>query len=274
MNVIARSANISPYLKATVTVVSNGGRTVAATGKVQRPPIVVPAPVTPILSDTMQQNIISGAVKVSSSISASTQIQQSRMAHTDIQVPDFVHYRRDEVKDPYSKSRESAASRKTFSYVLAAGTGLAAAYSTKTIVYDLVATLSAGADVLALSKIEVNLNDVPEGKNVAFKWRGKPVFVRHRTAAEINKEAAVDISSLRDPQHDSDRTQKPEWLILIGVCTHLGCIPVANAGDFGGYYCPCHGSHYDASGRIRKGPAPLNLQVPQYSFQGDILVVG
>lgn len=124
------------------------------------------------------------------------------MAHSDIQVPDFVNYRRDEVKDPYAKSRESAASRKSFSYVLAAGmvglstgkdrtvvalskilfsgTGLAAAYSTKTIVYDLVATLSAGADVLALSKIEVNLDDVPEGKNVAFKWRGKPVFVRHR----------------------------------------------------------------------------------------------
>ncbi|XP_047353273.1 cytochrome b-c1 complex subunit Rieske, mitochondrial-like [Vespa velutina] len=274
MNVIARSANISPYLKATVTVVSNGGRTVAATGKAQRPPIVVPAPVTPMISDTMQQNIISGVVRVNSSISAPTQIQQSRMAHTDIQVPDFSHYRRDDVKDPYASNRETAASRKTFSYVLAAGTGLAAAYSTKTIINELVATLSAGADVLALSKIEVNLDDVPEGKNVAFKWRGKPVFVRHRTPAEIKKESAVDVASLRDPEHDSERTQKPEWLIVIGVCTHLGCIPVANAGDFGGYYCPCHGSHYDASGRIRKGPAPLNLQVPQHTFKGNILTVG
>lgn len=164
-------------------------------------------------------------------------------------------------------------------------------------------TLSAGADVLALSKIEVNLDDIPEGKNVAFKWRGKPVFVRHRytysrrdifvqvyarilgmytirnfpslrTAAEISKEAVVDVASLRDPQSDSDRTQKPEWLVVIGVCTHLGCIPIANAGEFGGYYCPCHGSHYDASGRIRKGPAPLNLQVPQHTFQGNLLTVG
>ncbi|KAI4498446.1 hypothetical protein M0802_006381 [Mischocyttarus mexicanus] len=134
--------------------------------------------------------------------------------------------------------------------------------------------MSAGADVLALSKIEVNLDEVPEGKNVAFKWRGKPIFVRHRTQAEISNEAKVDVSSLRDPQHDNDRTQKPEWLIVIGVCTHLGCIPVANAGDFGGYYCPCHGSHYDASGRIRKGPAPLNLEVPQYTFKGNIVTIG
>lgn len=152
--------------------------------------------------------------------------------------------------------------------------------------------MSASADVLALAKIEINLDEIPEGKNVTFKWRGKPLFVRHRTAEEVDKEAAVDVGSLRDPQHDTDRVKNPEWLIILGVCTHLGtcldlitvlcniafiagCVPMANAGDYGGYYCPCHGSHYDASGRIRAGPAPLNLEVPYYEFVEDnLLVVG
>lgn len=101
------------------------------------------------------------------------------------------------------------------------------------------------------------------------------VWFLFRTSDEISSEQSVPVSSLRDPQHDSERVQKPEWLVVIGVCTHLGCVPIANAGDFGGYYCPCHGSHYDASGRIRKGPAPLNLEVPTYSFaDDDTLVVG
>ena len=96
-----------------------------------------------------------------------------------------------------------------------------------------------------------------------------------RTAEEIEKEAACDITTLRDPQTDAERVQKPEFLVLIGVCTHLGCVPIANAGDFGGYYCPCHGSHYDGSGRIRKGPAPLNLEVPFYEFpEENLMVVG
>ena len=97
----------------------------------------------------------------------------------------------------------------------------------------------------------------------------------YRTEDEIAKEVAVDIATLRDPEADADRAQKPEYLVIIGVCTHLGCVPIANAGDFGGYYCPCHGSHYDCSGRIRKGPAPLNLEVPVYEFpEENLLVVG
>ena len=97
----------------------------------------------------------------------------------------------------------------------------------------------------------------------------------YRTEDEIAREAAVDIATLRDPEADADRAQKPEYLVIIGVCTHLGCVPIANAGDFGGYYCPCHGSHYDCSGRIRKGPAPLNLEVPVYEFpEENLLVVG
>jgi ubiquinol-cytochrome c reductase iron-sulfur subunit len=145
----------------------------------------------------------------------------------------------------------------------------------KTVVHELLASMSASADVLALAKIEVKLDAIPEGKSVTFKWRGKPLFIRHRTAEEIEREQSVDVTSLRHPQADSERVQKPEWLVLLGVCTHLGCVPIANQGDFGGYYCPCHGSHYDASGRIRKGPAPLNLDVPEYQFTDDsTLLVG
>lgn len=139
----------------------------------------------------------------------------------------------------------------------------------------LLATMSPSADVLALAKIEVDLSAIPEGKNVVFKWQGKPLFVRHRTAEEIDAAKNVDINILRDPQHDDARVQKQEWIILIGVCTHLGCVPIANAGEYGGYFCPCHGSHYDTSGRIRKGPAPLNLAVPKYHFETDTtLIVG
>jgi len=142
-------------------------------------------------------------------------------------------------------------------------------------VNQLLGSLSASADVLAMAKIEINLTDIPEGKAMTFKWRGKPLFIKHRTTEEIDREAACDITTLRDPQTDAERVQKPEFLVLIGVCTHLGCVPIANAGDFGGYYCPCHGSHYDCSGRIRKGPAPLNLEVPQYEFpEENLLVVG
>ncbi|XP_004417111.1 PREDICTED: cytochrome b-c1 complex subunit Rieske, mitochondrial [Odobenus rosmarus divergens] len=196
-----------------------------------------------------------------------------RYSHTDIRVPDFSDYRRTEVLDGTKSSKESSEARKGFSYLITATTSIGVAYAAKNVVSQFVSSMSASADVLAMSKIEIKLSDIPEGKNMAFKWRGKPLFVRHRTKKEIEQEAAVEVSQLRDPQHDLDRVKKPEWVILIGVCTHLGCVPIANAGDFGGYYCPCHGSHYDASGRIRKGPAPLNLEVPSYEFTGDDMVI-
>lgn len=151
---------------------------------------------------------------------------------------------------------------------------MAGAYGAKSVVTHFVSSMSATADVLALAKIEIKLGDIPEGKCVTFKWRGKPLFIRHRTADEISTEQGVNVASLRDPQHDHERVKNPSFLVVLGVCTHLGCVPIANAGDFGGYYCPCHGSHYDASGRIRKGPAPLNLEVPPYEFAEDLLIVG
>lgn len=153
--------------------------------------------------------------------------------------------------------------------------------------------MSASADVLAQAKVEIDLAAIPEGKNVRrsflptillicpptntaqviIKWRGKPVFIRHRTESEIKEAEDTKWESLRDPQSDGDRVQKPEWLIMLGVCTHLGCVPIGEAGDFGGWFCSCHGSHYDISGRIRKGPAPLNLEIPAYDFPEDGLVV-
>lgn len=200
-------------------------------------------------------------------------VNQIRMAHTDLKVPDFSGYRRPSRADPQAKTSDDAAAR-SHTYFMTAGALASGVALGKFGAVAAVTQWSASKDVLALAKIEVNLNDIPAGRNVILKWRGKPLFVKHRTQADIDREAAVDVSTLRDPQADSARTKNPEWLVLIGVCTHLGCVPVSGQGDYNGYYCPCHGSHYDGSGRIRKGPAPLNLEVPEYEFNGDILVVG
>ena len=132
-------------------------------------------------------------------------------------------------------------------------------------------SLNPAKDTLALSSTEVDLSPVQAGQRLTVAWRGKPVFIDHRTPAEIKSAQEVDVSSLRDPQKDSERVKKPEWLVIIGVCTHLGCIPLGqkpgdDRGPFGGWFCPCHGSIYDTSGRIRQGPAPLNLFVPPYDF--------
>merc|ERR1712001_767539 len=200
---------------------------------------------------------------------------QVRMLHSDMEVPDFSYYRRSSTKDSTVKSKDTHDSRHAFSYLWSGALGVGGAYMATSTVNQLLGSLTASADVLAMAKIEINLADIPEGKAMTFKWRGKPLFIRHRTEDEIAKEVAVDIATLRDPEADADRAQKPEYLVIIGVCTHLGCVPIANAGDFGGHYCPCHGSHYDCSGRIRKGPAPLNLEVPVYEFpEENLLVVG
>lgn len=170
-------------------------------------------------------------------------------------VPDFDDVR---VKDPQANQ--------TLSYFVIGSLGVLSAAGGKATVHDFLTTLSASADVLAMAKVEVDINAIPLGKNAVIKWRGKPVFVRHRTEDEISEAESVEVSSLRDPEADSQRAQRPEWLVMLGVCTHLGCVPIGEAGDYGGWFCPCHGSHYDISGRIRKGPAPLNLEVPEYSF--------
>lgn len=160
-------------------------------------------------------------------------------------------------------------SKRAFAYFVLTGGRFVYASLIRLLVLKFVLSMSASKDVLALASLEVDLSSIEPGSTVTVKWRGKPVFIRRRTEDDIKLANSVDISSLRDPQEDSARVKNPEWLVVVGVCTHLGCIPLPNAGDFGGWFCPCHGSHYDISGRIRKGPAPYNLEVPTYSFMED-----
>lgn len=159
--------------------------------------------------------------------------------------------------------------KRAFTYMVLGTTKFIAASAARVLVLKFIYTMSASADVLAAGSVEVDLAAIPMGETATIKWRGKPVFIRHRSADDIAAAAKDDNVDLRDPEADLDRCQKPEWLIVLGVCTHLGCVPIANAGDYQGWFCPCHGSHYDLSGRIRKGPAPLNLEVPTYRFVED-----
>ncbi len=164
--------------------------------------------------------------------------------------------------------------RRDFLYLTAGAMGAVGAGSA---LWPFVDSMNPAADTLALATAEVDISKVEVGSAITAVWRGAPVFIRHRTADEIAQARAVSMDELRDPQTDEQRTKKPEWLIVKGVCTHLGCIPLGTKpgqprGDFGGWFCPCHGSHYDTAGRIRKGPAPKNLLVPAYEFVTDTLV--
>ncbi len=180
----------------------------------------------------------------------------------------------DTVTAATGESKEDDKSRRDFlivatSTVGAVGTGLA--------IWPFIDTMNPAADTLALSSTEIDISPIEVGQSITVVWRGKPVFIRHRSQAEIDESQAVAIADLIDPETDDQRVQKAEWLIMVGVCTHLGCIPLGQKsgepkGEYGGWFCPCHGSHYDTSGRIRKGPAPLNLVVPGYEFLDDSTV--
>jgi len=139
------------------------------------------------------------------------------------------------------------------------------------VAWPLVDSMNPSADVLAQSSIEVDISGVPEGDQKKVMWRGKPVFIYHRTKAQIEESRAVNLDELKDPETDEARViaGKEEWLVTIGVCTHLGCVPQANQGEYNGWFCSCHGSVYDPSARIRKGPAPKNLPIPPYAFVSD-----
>lgn len=173
----------------------------------------------------------------------------------------------------YKRDRNSPNQGKAFTYTMVGVSGVLGAMAAKSSVMDLLSALSASGDVLAQAQVEVDLSAIPRGKSVVLKWRGKPIFIRHRTTEEIEEARTVALTALRDPQRDEERVQKAEWLVMLGICTHLGCVPIGESGDFGGWYCPCHGSHYDISGRIRKGPAPLNLEIPKYEFVEDEKIV-
>jgi len=166
------------------------------------------------------------------------------------------------------------ANRRDFLFML---TGAAGAVGAASVAWPFISSMNPAADTLALSSIEVTLAPIQVGQAITVKWRGKATFVRRRTKEEIDAAEKVAMKELPDPQPDSARVKKSEWLIVVGVCTHLGCVPLGTKlgeprGDYGGWFCPCHGSHYDTSGRIRKGPAPANLPVPSYAFLTDTLV--
>jgi ubiquinol-cytochrome c reductase iron-sulfur subunit len=156
-------------------------------------------------------------------------------------------------------------------------TGAFAAVGVAAVAWPFIQQMNPAADTLALATIEVDVSKIEVGQAIKVKWRGKPVFIRHRGEAEIKAAEAVPMADLIDPETDKTRVEKPQWLVLVGVCTHLGCIPLGTSqgeakGEFNGWFCPCHGSHYDTSGRIRKGPAPRNLEVPKYAFSSDNVV--
>lgn len=183
-----------------------------------------------------------------------------------------------------SHADENEGTRRDFLYYATAGAGTV---TVGAAVWPLVDQMNPSADVQALASIQVDVADIAEGTQLTVKWLGKPVFIRRRTEDEIAAERAVPVSDLPDPiarnangvdgadASDENRAldENGEWLVQMGVCTHLGCVPLADSGEFGGWFCPCHGSHYDLSGRIRKGPAPENLPVPPARFDDETTIV-
>ena len=184
-----------------------------------------------------------------------------------------------------SDAHDQEGTRRDFLYYATGGT---AAVVAGAVGWGLVNQMNPSADVLALASIRVDVSGVTPGTQLTVKWQGKPVFIRRRTPEEIEAARNVDLSELIDPSAenenldatasaaDENRTldEAGEWLVMMGVCTHFGCVPIGNAaGDFGGWFCPCHGSHYDTAGRIRKGPAPRNLEVPVAAFDGETTIV-
>ena len=174
------------------------------------------------------------------------------------------------LKEKEEKSKMETTRR---DFIVLAATALGSVGAAATA-WPFINSMNPSADVLALSQVEVDLTPIAVGQGIKVKWRGAPVFIRHRSPQEIAEAQKDDSASLPDPQKDSARVKKgkEQWLIVVDVCTHLGCIPIAYQGDFGGWFCPCHGSQYDTSGRIRRGPAPKNLLVPEYSFLSDTRV--
>ena len=169
------------------------------------------------------------------------------------------------------KKYDPEASRRDFLFITA---GAASVVGSAMVVWPFVNSMNPAKDTLALATTEIDVSPIEKGQRVTVMWRKKPVFIDHRTLEQIESARNVTVSDLKDPETDEERVKKAEWLVLIGICTHLGCIPKGqrtgdNLGEYKGWFCPCHGSHYDTSGRIRKGPAPTNLPVPPYEFVND-----
>ena len=174
-----------------------------------------------------------------------------------------------------SSSEKDIDSRRDFLYLSSISIG---GLGVATFIWPFLKSMNPAEDTLALGSTEVDLSNISIGQSITVKWRGRPVFIRRRTQEEIVEANSVDVASLRDPMEDKDRVQQEEWLVLEGVCTHLGCVPLGQKmtdtkGEYNGWFCPCHGSHYDTSGRVRKGPAPDNLPIPPYEFISDTKII-
>jgi ubiquinol-cytochrome c reductase iron-sulfur subunit len=174
--------------------------------------------------------------------------------------------------------------RRDFLYLT---TGMAAAVGVAAVAWPFIDQMRPDASTLALASIDVDVSALEPGMSLTVKWRGKPVFIRNRTAQEVEEANAVQLTDLKDPIARNDNIDataeatdlarsagegKENWIVMIGSCTHLGCVPLGQSGDFGGWFCPCHGSHYDTAGRIRRGPAPTNLPVPTFTFTSDTVI--
>ena len=178
-------------------------------------------------------------------------------------------------KNKHLSSVKDKSSRRDFLYLSSisiGGVGVAA------FMWPFLKSMNPAEDTLALGTTEVDLSNISIGQSITVKWRGRPVFIRRRTQEEITEANSVEVASLRDPMEDKDRVQQEEWLVMEGVCTHLGCVPLGQKmsdtkGEYNGWFCPCHGSHYDTSGRVRKGPAPDNLPIPPYKFISDTKII-
>ena len=175
-----------------------------------------------------------------------------------------------------TKNKPTSIDEEKRDFLFITTTGLAIA-GAGTFAWSLIDTMNPSKDVLALSTTEVDLSPLEEGQSLTVMWRGKPIFIRHRSESEINSASNVSIDDLPHRESDESRVKNPKWLVVVGVCSHLGCVPLGqkigdSKGEYGGWFCPCHGSHYDTSGRIRKGPAPLNLEIPPYEFVSDDII--
>ena len=160
-------------------------------------------------------------------------------------------------------SEEKKTKRRDFIFTASYALGAVGVGAT---VWPLIDQMNPDASVKALASTEVDVSTIERGQSITVLWRGKPVFIKRRTEEEIAKAREVDLKELKHPEKDEERAKNPEWLVMLGVCTHLGCVPLGDKGEYGGWFCPCHGSHYDTSGRIRKGPAPTNMEIPKYEF--------
>ncbi|GMH63176.1 hypothetical protein TrST_g12395 [Triparma strigata] len=210
-------------------------------------------------NSTLTPNMLRGLSRLSSRVPRAAPAFRPFSSYTDMGSADhgFETDRIDKAADP---------EKRAFTYFLLGGARFMYASTARVVLIKFVSSMSASADVLALASAEFELDAIEPGTTVTVKWRGKPIFIKNRTPAEIADAESVDVSTLRDVQTDAVRVQNSQWLVILGICTHLGCVPISGAGEFGGWFCPCHGSHYDVSGRIRKGPAPLNMEVPPYKF--------